>query len=212
MKVERPAARSSPAPTREKSRSTMPICAAVRRHETARLRQYRDQRILAQEGGFAGHVGAGHQPEPALGHWAKDRSHWAQSRAHSPRPSAASTTGCRPRVIAKADTHCPASAAHNATPRSIPRAPTRHIENRQRARDGRQGLAPPPGPSRRHFVEQHALPAPMSAHPPRQCGWRDWPARRWKNAPPPPGLAMTEQPCFVSQQLVGMERRVTSMK
>ncbi len=33
------------------------------RHEAAHLRQHRDQCILAQEGAFTGHVGAGEQPE-----------------------------------------------------------------------------------------------------------------------------------------------------
>ena len=40
---------------------------AGRRHEGADLRQQRDQRVLAQEGRFAGHVGAGDQPELAGG-------------------------------------------------------------------------------------------------------------------------------------------------
>src|SRR3546814_2113252 len=36
---------------------------AVGGNEAARLRQYRDQRVLAKEGRFAAHVGAGHQPQ-----------------------------------------------------------------------------------------------------------------------------------------------------
>ena len=37
------------------------------RHEGAGLCHHRDQRVLAQEGRLAGHVGAGQQPQPALG-------------------------------------------------------------------------------------------------------------------------------------------------
>ena len=65
MKVERPRARSSAAPTRENSRSTTPICAALRRHERAHLRQDGDQRVLPQEGRLARHVRAGEQPDAA---------------------------------------------------------------------------------------------------------------------------------------------------
>ena len=65
MKVERPRARSSAAPTRLNSRSTTPMRRAVGRHEAAHLRQDRDQRVLAQEGAFARHVGAGQQPQAA---------------------------------------------------------------------------------------------------------------------------------------------------
>ncbi len=36
------------------------------RHEAARLRQYRDQRVLAQKGGFAAHIGAGDEPQPRV--------------------------------------------------------------------------------------------------------------------------------------------------
>ena len=39
-----------------------------RRHERAHLGQHRDQRVLAQEGGLAGHVRAGDQPEARLRH------------------------------------------------------------------------------------------------------------------------------------------------
>ena len=65
MKVDRPRARSSAAPTRLNSRSTTPIWACVGRHEGAHLRQHHDQGILAQEGRFAGHVGTGEQPDAA---------------------------------------------------------------------------------------------------------------------------------------------------
>ena len=63
MKVERPRARSSAAPTRENSRSTTPMRAPARRHEAAHLRQHGDQRVLAQKGRFARHVRAGDQPD-----------------------------------------------------------------------------------------------------------------------------------------------------
>ena len=39
----------------------------ARRHVGAHLRQHGDQRVLAQEGRLAGHVGARHQPDAALG-------------------------------------------------------------------------------------------------------------------------------------------------
>ncbi len=65
MKVERPRARSSAAPTRENSRSTMPSRARDAGTIAADLRQQRDQRVLAQEGRFTGHVRAGDQPELA---------------------------------------------------------------------------------------------------------------------------------------------------
>ena len=42
----------------------MPICAASAGTKEPDLRQDGDQRVLAQEGAFAGHVGAGEQPEP----------------------------------------------------------------------------------------------------------------------------------------------------
>ncbi len=37
------------------------------RHEGTGLRHHRDQRVLAEEGRLAGHVGAGQQPQPPLG-------------------------------------------------------------------------------------------------------------------------------------------------
>ena len=66
MKVERPRARLSDAPTRLNSRSTRPSVARRRGHEAARLREHRDQRVLAQEGRLAAHVGAGDQPQPRV--------------------------------------------------------------------------------------------------------------------------------------------------
>jgi len=64
MKVERPRARSSAAPTRE---NTDRQCrsAPASRHEAADLRQQRDQGVLAQEGRFARHVRARDQPDLA---------------------------------------------------------------------------------------------------------------------------------------------------
>ena len=64
MKVERPRARLSDAPTRLNSRSTSPSVAARRGHEAAGLREHDDQRVLAQEGRLAAHVRAGDQPQP----------------------------------------------------------------------------------------------------------------------------------------------------
>ena len=103
MKVERPRARSSAAPTRLNSLSTMPICARFRRHERAHLRQDRDQRVLAQEGRFARHVRAGDEPDAGPCSSATDRNRWARSGCASRRASAASTTGWRPRRICEGE-------------------------------------------------------------------------------------------------------------
>ena len=82
MKVERPRARSSAAPTRLNSRSTTPIRARLRRHEGAHLRQHGDQRVLAQEGRLARHVGAGDQRQPPPSSCApRGRSHWRRRLA-----------------------------------------------------------------------------------------------------------------------------------
>ena len=43
-----------------------PDVRALRRHETAHLGQHGDQRVLAQEGRFTGHVRAGQQPQPVV--------------------------------------------------------------------------------------------------------------------------------------------------
>ena len=66
MKVERPRARSSAAPTRLNRRSTAPREQA-RAARNNGLREHRDQRVLPQEGALAGHVGAGEQPQPGAG-------------------------------------------------------------------------------------------------------------------------------------------------
>ena len=77
MKVERPRARLSEAPTRLNRRSTRPSVASRRRHEGAGLGEHRDQRVLAQEGRLAAHVRAGDQPQrdcPRTG-----RNRWRRS-------------------------------------------------------------------------------------------------------------------------------------
>ena len=99
MKVERPRARSSAAPTRENSRSTTPNARGLGRHEAAHLRQDGDQRVLAQEGGLAGHVRAGDEPQPRpSSEVAVVGDEGLAVRA----ASAASTTGWRPASTAKA--------------------------------------------------------------------------------------------------------------
>ena len=59
MNVDCPRARSSLAPMRVKMRSTKSIRAAGRRHETAGVREQREQRHLPDVGGFARHVRPG---------------------------------------------------------------------------------------------------------------------------------------------------------
>src|SRR3954471_11937897 len=80
MKVERPRARLSEAPTRLNNRSTRPrgACAAGtneparagarrrRGHDRAGRGEHRDQRILAEEGRLAAHVRAGDEPQPIV--------------------------------------------------------------------------------------------------------------------------------------------------
>ncbi len=101
MKVERPAARSSPAPTRENSRSTMPICAAsagTKAPACARIAISAFWRRKVDLPAMFGPVTSHRRPMPP-----GDRSQsfgtkgWAWSPA-----SAASTTGWRPRSIVKA--------------------------------------------------------------------------------------------------------------
>ena len=63
MKVERPRARSSAAPTRaEQAVDDADRGARSPARSDPDLRQHGDQRVLAQEGGLAGHVRPGHQP------------------------------------------------------------------------------------------------------------------------------------------------------
>ena len=66
MKVERPRARLSEAPTRLNSRSTRPSLRPRRGHVGAGLGEQDDQGVLAQEGRFAAHVRAGDQPQPRV--------------------------------------------------------------------------------------------------------------------------------------------------
>jgi hypothetical protein len=61
IKVLRPRARSSLAPTRVNTRSTRPSSALARGHEGAGVGQDGQHRHLADVGGLAGHVGAGDQ-------------------------------------------------------------------------------------------------------------------------------------------------------
>jgi hypothetical protein len=113
MKVERPRARSSAAPTRENSRSTTPIRARAPAR-SCRSAPARDQRVLAQEGRLAGHVRAGEQPDRAgaLRRPGGDRSQSLAMNGWPSRFSACSTTGCRPPSIDEASERRP-RAAHN---------------------------------------------------------------------------------------------------
>ena len=100
MKVERPRARSSAAPTRLNRRSTTPICAAAAGTKRAHLRQDGNQRVLPQERALAGHVGAGQQPEPPV--VAARSQSLGDEGSGMRRISAASTTGWRPPSMPKA--------------------------------------------------------------------------------------------------------------
>ena len=135
MKVERPRARSSAAPTRLNSRSTMPICAARGRNEGADLRQHDDQRVLAEEGRLAGHVRAGHHAgcacrrpflgaEPAI---IADEACRRRRASESARP----WDGGHPRRRRRGSRR--SSGAHNSA-----RSPTRRARHGGRARQGRR--------------------------------------------------------------------------
>ena len=93
MKVERPRARSSAAPTRENRRSTTPMLGALGGHEAAGLGEDRDQRVLAQERALAGHVRPGQQPQALL---LREVGVVGDEAAGASRASACSTTGWRP--------------------------------------------------------------------------------------------------------------------
>ena len=67
MKVDRPRARLSDAPTRLNRRSIRPIRRARRRDVATGLGEQHDQRRLAQEGRLAAHVRAGDQPQAIVG-------------------------------------------------------------------------------------------------------------------------------------------------
>ena len=68
MKVERPRARSSPAPTRAEQAVHHAEAEALGRHEGARLGQDGEKRVLAQERRFAGHVRPGDDGEARTAH------------------------------------------------------------------------------------------------------------------------------------------------
>ena len=68
-----------------------PDMGSIRGHERAGLRQYRDQRILPQEGRFTRHVRTGDQPQPVG--LRQGRSHWRLNPPSRAAASAASTTG-----------------------------------------------------------------------------------------------------------------------
>ena len=101
MKVDRPRARSSDAPTRLNSWLTRPIWAGLGRHEAARLRQQRDQRVLPQKGRFAAPCSARSAARSPASRLRSARNHWRR-RARRPARSARSTTGCRPPSSRKA--------------------------------------------------------------------------------------------------------------
>ena len=183
MKVERPAARSSPAPTRLNRRSTMPICAVFRRHEGAHLRQDGDQRVLAQEGRFAGHVGTGDQPQPArclrrtrsqsLG--TKGCACWP-SQAPLPPPDGGRASMWKARLSSIF------GRAHNARRRQVRpalpphRAPPAH-------RRCAVSASPCSSASCAHLVEQFALQRQRLFGGFARCGWPASPVRRSKSAP-----------------------------
>ena len=76
----------------------------LRRHVGADLGEDGDERVLAEEGRLAGHVGAGDQPDVAgvVAVAGRDRNRWRRRRRRRSPRSACSTTGWRPPSIAKA--------------------------------------------------------------------------------------------------------------
>jgi hypothetical protein len=96
MKVERPPARSSAAPMREKMRSTGPMRARARGDEAAGVGHQHDQRDLAHIGGLAAHVRAGDDQHPAL--IVEANAVGDEGLAAAARPTC-STTGWRPSSI-----------------------------------------------------------------------------------------------------------------
>ena len=133
MKVDRPRARSSAAPTRLKSWLTRPICAACAGTKAAHLRQQRDQRVLPQEGRLARHVRPGQQPDRGV--VARGQVAVVGDERLAPAAcSARSTTGWRPPV----DVEGAAVVDHRARPVLAAR------QDRQGRRPGRS----PPAPAR----------------------------------------------------------------
>ena len=133
MKVERPRARSSAAPTRLNSRSTTPICAASRRHEGADLRQDRDQRVLAQEGAICRPCW-GRSPATGAASGAAGRNRWRRSAPDRRALSAASTTGWRPPAM------CEGQAVVDHGPHAMRRS-TRQLGQAPRPRRARRARA-----------------------------------------------------------------------
>ncbi len=134
------------------------------RHEGADLRQHRDERVLAQEGRFTGHVRAGHQPQ--RGARARGRNRLATKapafwRRAPPRPPdggrlrsrrCGSSSHFRAHPIARR-----ARARASAAPTSsVSASAAAGFGDRRRAGDdlageiGRRGAAPAPARGRRH--------------------------------------------------------------
>ena len=122
MKVERPRARSSDAPTRVKIRSTTPDPRAPRRHEAAHLREERDERRLAHHRALPGHVRAGDDEDRAVPSAPASRARRRVSfgtKPPEPAGSTASTTGWRrPRSRAPRTRPPPAALAALAATRA----------------------------------------------------------------------------------------------
>ena len=170
MKVERPRARSSAAPTRLNSWSTTPISRRRRRHERAHLRQHRDQRVLPQVGRLAGHVRPGDQPErPRLRPvGAERRCRWRRScrptaaaparppdaarrRYGTPRPSPTSgrTQSSAAREVGE---RRPRRRSRPAPSRSTPIAPARASTAARRSSKIRRSISSAWPPAFRIFV------------------------------------------------------------
>ena len=165
MKVERPRARLSEAPTRLNRRSTRPKRGAGGGDEAAGLGEQHDQRVLAQEGRLAAHVGAGDQPQPARPARAGNR--WRRSArrrlAAPPRPP----DGARPRPRSRRrrrtrGRHQPPSAARSASA----------------AATSSRASASAVGGDRLGAAERRARSAPRNAPPRRRAhGAPAWPTR-----------------------------------
>ena len=139
MKVERPRARSSAAPTRLNSRSMTPMRASRRRHEASDLRHDGDQRVLAQERRLAGHVGAGDEP------------HARRSRLPRARQVAVIGDEGRRRRASKRILHHRVTARADAEvrPRRRPRDACSRLARQARPAPQRHRAAPAPAALRR---------------------------------------------------------------